>query len=790
MRTFEIIVLRLTLLTLALFVITLAYGQTPRITIGTGYANRNINAGDSISIWWNVEGAKKFYCTELGTNELPMEGSLFVSPKITTTYLFIAEKGKAQEKKRITIEVMLPKIVTFNAPERINDEGTYSINWSAENCTYVKINGNDAEFPPEGKFILQSTKDTTISIVAYNNTGYSDRMSKRIRVNYIEDISYPAKVKTGTSAQIKWKFKNANFINIEGIGDSLPSIGDAWVNIETSKSFKLIVYRTDGSSDIKNIFIEAYRSKIKYFNGNTRIFAGDEVIVAWEVENADSVILSCATEPQKLKGNFSIKTDTDTEVTLYSYLNGMEDSRKLKIEIIERKLISGEINYSQLQKGIRLDYEIFAVDLSDYPDMVNLYVMVVDTSGNFVHGLAPPTISEKDTKKYFIGLTETYTDGGRKKVEDFKVIEISKRSTQPRNISMVLDYSGSMGGIIIDLEKAAKSFIENKRDIDSLSIVKFDDKVIIECPLTLNKADILNSVKFDGLNRYGGCTALYAAIGDGLVSLNESDNVKEIVVFTDGYENSSGYYMGSKTVSAQQVANLARETGARIHVITFGGGVNDILLKILAGYTGGNYYNVNSGSEINGVWAELPFLSANYYIVSFRTSQIKNLNGVKLVYNTNTGTNFVTDRKLYMNDTVNFFAYEGDTASYWMKYSNAYTGLNPVTVPQAVALYDFNGAILDTSYYEKIDNIIKAMNNDNKYKVVLFGHTDLIDSDEYNMKLSERRCKSIEKFLTDRGIDKNRIIVIPLGKRYPLWEVEDQKWKADENRRVELMLVE
>ncbi|HOE04707.1 MAG TPA: OmpA family protein [Bacteroidales bacterium] len=784
-------ILRQILVTTFLLCLALAvFSQTIQLSIGTGFTNRTINAGDSISIWWNVEGAKKFYCNELGSAELPMEGSIFVSPTQSTTYIFVAEKGKSQEKKRITIEVVQPKIISFNAPEKINDEGTYSINWSAENCSYVKINGVDAEFPPEGKFMLQSAKDTTISIIAYNNAGYSDRVSKRIRVSYVENLSYPAKVKIGSSALISWKYKNTDFVKIDGIADSLPAIGEIWVSMESSKTFKISAYRSNNSIDIETFSIEAYRSKIKFFNGNTRVFAGDEVVMTWEVEDADSVKISCSRETQKLKGSFSIKPEADTEIVLYSYLNGVEDSRSLKIEIIKRKLISGEVNYTQLAKGIRLDYEIFAVDLSEYPDIVHLYVMVVDTNGNFVHGLAPPTITEKDAGKYFIGLTETYTDGGRNKVNDFRVTEVRKSNDRPRNISMVLDYSGSMESSIGELEKAAVSFIENKRSIDSLSIVKFDDRVFTECPPTLDKSDISKQVQFDGLKRYGGGTALYAAMGDGIYSVMESGNIKEIIVFTDGYENSSGYYMGSKTVSAQQVANLARETGARIHVITFGEGVNGELLKLMADYTGGNYYNVNSSSEINGVWAELPFLSANYYIVSFRTAKIDKLNGVKLLYNTNTGTNFVVGEKLYMNDTLNFFTYEGDTSSYWMKHSNAFKGMSPVTTPQMVALYDFNGAILDTSYFEKIDNIVKIMNAQPGYKLVLFGHTDLIDSDEYNLKLSERRCKSIEKFLTERGIDKNRIIMVPLGKRYPVWEVEDQKWKANENRRVEVMLVE
>ncbi|HQL71199.1 MAG TPA: hypothetical protein PLA77_10230, partial [Bacteroidales bacterium] len=73
-------ILRQILVTTFLLCLALAvFSQTIQLSIGTGFTNRTINAGDSISIWWNVEGAKKFYCNELGSAELPMEGSIFVS---------------------------------------------------------------------------------------------------------------------------------------------------------------------------------------------------------------------------------------------------------------------------------------------------------------------------------------------------------------------------------------------------------------------------------------------------------------------------------------------------------------------------------------------------------------------------------------------------------------------------------------------------------------------------------------------------------------------------------------
>jgi outer membrane protein OmpA-like peptidoglycan-associated protein len=40
------------------------------------------------------------------------------------------------------------------------------------------------------------------------------------------------------------------------------------------------------------------------------------------------------------------------------------------------------------------------------------------------------------------------------------------------------------------------------------------------------------------------------------------------------------------------------------------------------------------------------------------------------------------------------------------------------------------------------------------------------------------------------GIDDDRIITLPLGEEYPLWPDEETEWQANENRRVEAVLLE
>ena len=53
-------------------------------------------------------------------------------------------------------------------------------------------------------------------------------------------------------------------------------------------------------------------------------------------------------------------------------------------------------------------------------------------------------------------------------------------------------------------------------------------------------------------------------------------------------------------------------------------------------------------------------------------------------------------------------------------------------------------------------------------RVLIEGHCDERGTTEYNLALGERRAKSAEQYLTDLGIDPNRMNVVSYGEEQPL----------------------
>jgi len=74
------------------------------------------------------------------------------------------------------------------------------------------------------------------------------------------------------------------------------------------------------------------------------------------------------------------------------------------------------------------------------------------------------------------------------------------------------------------------------------------------------------------------------------------------------------------------------------------------------------------------------------------------------------------------------------------------------------------------------------------FKIEISGHTDNVGTEEYNMKLSENRAKSVANYLISKGIDKSTLIINGYGFSKPKTDNNSEESRAL-NRRVELKFI-
>lgn len=103
--------------------------------------------------------------------------------------------------------------------------------------------------------------------------------------------------------------------------------------------------------------------------------------------------------------------------------------------------------------------------------------------------------------------------------------------------------------------------------------------------------------------------------------------------------------------------------------------------------------------------------------------------------------------------------------------------------------FDFDKATIRSESANEISRLIKLLKDNPKIKIELSSHTDNIGSDDYNLKLSDNRSKSVVDYMISKGIPSTRLIAKGYGETKPI-ETNDTEEGRQNNRRTEFKILE
>jgi outer membrane protein OmpA-like peptidoglycan-associated protein len=119
--------------------------------------------------------------------------------------------------------------------------------------------------------------------------------------------------------------------------------------------------------------------------------------------------------------------------------------------------------------------------------------------------------------------------------------------------------------------------------------------------------------------------------------------------------------------------------------------------------------------------------------------------------------------------------------------------LTPVQKGTSVVLknlyFDTDHWNLTAKSYPELKKLIAFLTINPKVKIEIAGHTDDTGNDDYNMKLSKLRAKSVYDYLISKGISPNRLTYNGYGNTRPVFDNSTTEGKAL-NRRVEVVIKE
>jgi VWFA-related protein len=153
------------------------------------------------------------------------------------------------------------------------------------------------------------------------------------------------------------------------------------------------------------------------------------------------------------------------------------------------------------------------------PQLMRVNASVTDRNGRAIAGMRDADFS-------------VYEDGSER-----KIVNVSPTS-EPFNLVLLLDVSGSVEERIDFIRKAARDFLRTASPQDRISIISFHDDIRIISDFTTDRA--LLSKKLDELDA-GGATALYDALGYTLVETLKPLRGERtaVVIMSDGDDNKS-----------------------------------------------------------------------------------------------------------------------------------------------------------------------------------------------------------------------------------------------------------
>jgi tight adherence protein C len=194
-----------------------------------------------------------------------------------------------------------------------------------------------------------------------------------------------------------------------------------------------------------------------------------------------------------------------------------------------------------------------------------------------------------------------------------EMVQIRNPQT-PVSVALAVDISGSMADAdkIVQAQAAAKSFISQTRARDRVAIVAFNDQVSVPQVLTSDRRLLGHAI--DGL-QVGGNTRLYDALAQSVSQLALAPGgSRAVVVVTDGADTGSNW-------SVNDALTQAIRDGIPMYTVGLGSDVQSDVLKQLAAYTGGRYYEAPTGQDLAQVFRLISRQLSSQYEVSWISTQ-------------------------------------------------------------------------------------------------------------------------------------------------------------------------
>lgn len=129
----------------------------------------------------------------------------------------------------------------------------------------------------------------------------------------------------------------------------------------------------------------------------------------------------------------------------------------------------------------------------------------------------------------------------------------------------------------------------------------------------------------------------------------------------------------------------------------------------------------------------------------------------------------------------------GTTPKETVKEDKGTTDMVRAVVYEKVIPFGFDKSDVVEQYQKDLDNALDLLKKYPNYSIEIYGHTDALGADIYNLALSKRRCDAVAKYLKQNGLSSSRIKTKGFGESQPIADNDTEEGQA-KNRRAEIRI--
>ncbi len=299
--------------------------------------------GDSSRLSWNCSNADTAEIDN-GIGEVPLEGSVSVSPAVTTEYTITASGPGGTAESSVTVTVIPRPVVNITAdPERIDYGSSSIISWTSEHADSVVIDQGIGQVDPNGSLAVFPKQDTTYTITATGPGGTATASVTVIVINpppRLTMVADPTTVEAGESFILTWSTEYAESVTGTQQNDNgsqtedIPLNGSTTIHPDETTVYTITATGPGGTTSKSVTVTVNFPAPLVSLSADpVEIYAGSPTILEWNTDYADECQIDPGIGSVALSGKLEIFPQETTTYLIHAQGPGGVSEQSVTVQV-------------------------------------------------------------------------------------------------------------------------------------------------------------------------------------------------------------------------------------------------------------------------------------------------------------------------------------------------------------------------------------------------------------------------------------------------------------------------